>query len=199
MELGLDLSDSRADLRRTLVIKISNASGKRSSATWQRIEKPSDYFTGFAQLCSMQCSGSRDSLPSSISLLLFSSMKEEEEWPRLEMWRGQCVVARKRVIRMHASPTQNLKSSYVLGIPIRGFILIYKKNACFFKKIIWFLFHSIAGLCSFDEIFHYIFAHSQVEKSDSGQYWNSTAPVVNKQKGRYWTVGIGPTVGAVLI
>ena len=28
--------------------------------------------------------------------------------------------------------------------PIRGFILIYKKNASFLWKIIWFLFHSIA-------------------------------------------------------
>ena len=66
------------------------------------------------------------------------------------------------------------------GLPIRGFNLIYEKNACFLWKIIWFLFCSIAvGLplimknnimhvasaarfarpCSFDGIFHYIFAH----------------------------------------
>ena len=68
----------------------------------------------------------------------------------------------------------------VKGFPIRGFILIYKKNTCFLWKIISFLFHSIAeglplmmknniidmvstttfsGPCSFHEIFHYIFAH----------------------------------------
>ena len=68
----------------------------------------------------------------------------------------------------------------IKGFPIRGFILIYKKNPRFLWKIIWFLFRLIAeglplimknniiymtstatfaGLCSFDEIFYYIFAH----------------------------------------
>ena len=66
---------------------------------------------------------------------------------------------------------------------VQGFILIYKKNACFLQKIIWFLFHSIAeglalimqnniidmasrvtfaGPLSFDEIFHNIFAHLEL-------------------------------------
>ena len=35
-------------------------------------------------------------------------------------------------------------SVYIQGFPIRGFILIYKKSACFLLKIILFLFHSRA-------------------------------------------------------
>ena len=66
------------------------------------------------------------------------------------------------------------------GSPIRGFILSYKRKACFLWKIIWFLFNSMAESlllimknniihmastatftrpCSFNEIFHYIFIH----------------------------------------
>ena len=75
------------------------------------------------------------------------------------------------------------------GLPIRGFNLIYEKNARFLCKIIWFLFRSIAvglplrmknniihvasaarfaGPCSFDEIFHYIFAHLELYFVDKG-------------------------------
>ena len=69
----------------------------------------------------------------------------------------------------------------IQGFTIRGFILIYERSACFLWKTIWILFYSIAeglpsimknniidmastatfaGLCSFEEIFHYIFAQS---------------------------------------
>ena len=81
-------------------------------------------------------------------------------------------------------------SNFLLQVfPIRGFILIFKKNACLLCKIIWFLFHSIAeglplimknniiymastatfaGPCSIHEIFHNIFAHLGLYFVDNG-------------------------------
>ena len=98
------------------------------------------------------------------------------------------IVTRQHVSVQHGTNGRFLHR-YIKGFPIRGFILVYKKNACFMWKIIWFFFHSIAeglplimennvihmaftvmltGPCSFHEIFHYIFAHLRLYFVDNG-------------------------------